>query len=491
MKSNPLADKAQNYLDKIDSRKLNILPDIEIEKIFPLDALGPVLAPAARLIADVVQVPTSVVGLSLLTTAALGAQAHYNVENDGRTNPLSLFGMSILNSGDRKTAVDDLASAPIIEWEAELLSRYNDDYPHYKNALDVYETQRSAILQDKKRTDKIAALDALTVPKRLAEPNMITGDPTIEGLQKSFYYGQPSQGLFTSEGGVFFGGHGMTNDNMLRTIAGMSQLWGGEPIRRTRGAKGESFSLHNRRLSSHLMMQPVVADKVLSNDLLKAQGFMARYLVTRPTSLAGTRKYNFKNAKKSGDLQTYNRQILRLLSRDFVTDDSGGLILAPLSMDKSAKSAWVGFYNEIEGHLGANGQLSIIGEVANKIAENTLRVAGVLCAVEDQTLISINHMSDAIQLGDYFLIEQLRLTRTSEIDIRLRNADALDKWIQELGDTITINQLQTKGPRDTGVRKSVKNARDLMAILVDHNRYWVADVDRNQNPNAWEVINNA
>lgn len=490
MSVNPLADKALEYSNQMDSHKLEVIPEIEREKSFPVEALG-VLAPAAQVIADVVQVPASVAGLSLLTTAALSAQAFYNVENDGRVCPVSLYGLSILNSGDRKTAADDLASAPIKEWEAELLCRYNEEYPRYKNKLDVYETQRSAILKDKKCSNKEAELNDLIKPQRLPEPNIITGDPTIEGLQKSFFSGQPSQGLFTAEGGVFFGGYGMSNDNKLRTIAGLSQFWGGEPIRRTRGAKGESFSLHGRRLSSHLMMQPVVADTVLTDHMMTSQGFIARFLLTKPTSLAGTRTYNFKNAKNSEAIQVYNRQMLTLLSRDVETDENGGLILKALTLDPAAKQSWVAFYNEVEGHLGANGELDIISETANKIAENALRIAGVLCAVSNSIQITIVHMSDAIELSAYFLNEQLRLAQTSELDVASRNAHELDIWIQAQGGETTINELQKSGPRSTGVRKSVICARELMGILVSHHRYMVTSYDKNMNCSSWEVTADA
>ena len=490
MSANTLADKALNHKSWMSSHKLDLIPDIEREKPFPVNALG-VLAPAAQVIADVVQVPASVAGLSLLTTAALSAQAFYNVENDGRICPVSLYGLSILNSGDRKTAADDLASAPVKEWEAELLSRYNEEYPRYKNKLDVYETQRSAILKDKKCPNKEAALNELIKPQYLPEPNIITGDPTIEGLQKSFFSGQPSQGLFTAEGGVFFGGHGMSNDNKLRTIAGLSQFWGAEPIRRTRGAKGESFSLHGRRLSSHLMMQPVVADTVLTDNMMTSQVFIARFLMAKPTSLAGTRAYNFKNAKKSEAIQVYNRQMLTLLSRDIETDENGGLILKTLSLDASAKESWVGFYNEIEGHLGANGELDIISETASKIAENALRIAGVLCATSNSVQITIDHMSDAIELSAYFLNEQLRLAQTSELDTTARNANELDKWIQSQGERTTINELQKNGPRSTGVRKSVSCARKLMEVLVDHHRYIVTGYDKHGGCCSWEVLPDA
>ena len=41
-------------------------------------------------------------------------------------------------------------------------------------------------------------------------------------------------GVFSAEGGQFIGGHGMSEDNRLKTAAALSGVWDGEPIKRVR-----------------------------------------------------------------------------------------------------------------------------------------------------------------------------------------------------------------------------------------------------------------
>ena len=41
-------------------------------------------------------------------------------------------------------------------------------------------------------------------------------------------------GSLLSEGGQFIGGHGMSDDAKLRTAAGLSAAWDGEPFKRVR-----------------------------------------------------------------------------------------------------------------------------------------------------------------------------------------------------------------------------------------------------------------
>ena len=76
---------------------------------YPLAALGKVLGAAAQAIVEVVQVPAALAAQSVLAAAAMAAQPHANALRAGQPIPLSLFALTIAESGDRKTAADRLA----------------------------------------------------------------------------------------------------------------------------------------------------------------------------------------------------------------------------------------------------------------------------------------------------------------------------------------------------------------------------------------------
>lgn len=69
-------------------------------------ALGSILAPAAKRLRETIKAPDGICGQSILAAAALVAQSPRDFEIDGRQFPLSENFMSIAESGDRKTAVD-------------------------------------------------------------------------------------------------------------------------------------------------------------------------------------------------------------------------------------------------------------------------------------------------------------------------------------------------------------------------------------------------
>ena len=90
---------------------MNIKPS-QIQAEFPYKALGEILGDAVKGISDTVQAPIAIAGQAVLTTAALIAQGHANVKMDHRVYPLSLFGLTIAGSGDRKTSMEKLETVP-------------------------------------------------------------------------------------------------------------------------------------------------------------------------------------------------------------------------------------------------------------------------------------------------------------------------------------------------------------------------------------------
>jgi hypothetical protein len=259
---------------------------------FPVNALGDVLEAATRAINDRVRAPMAICGQSTLAAATLAAQGHADIElPTGQVKPILNFFISVAATGERKSATDSEALWPIRKRENALREDYDKALPDYTNARTAYERVRDQVLKKAKGNCAAikSALEALGPPPIPPLTPMLTcPEPTYEGLCKHFVSGQPSIGIFSAEGGQFIGGHGMTQEAKLRTIAGLSCLWDGETIKRVRASDGATI-LPGRRLAVHLMAQPDVAAMMLSDPVLLNQGLLSRCLVTAPESSAGTR----------------------------------------------------------------------------------------------------------------------------------------------------------------------------------------------------------
>jgi len=458
---------------------------------FPIDALGSGLGGAARAITEVAQCPLAIAGQSVLAAAALVGQGFYNVVIDGRSSPLSLFLLTIADSGDRKSAADNIAIQPVLDWQKEARREYDAAHAQYKAERAAYDSELSRIKGDRKKSFKEKADAILALgeePRPPTSPRLLCSEPTLEGLQKSYLSGQPAQGLFSDEGGQFFGGHAMSPDSVQRSVAGLSKFWdGNRPIDRTRAASEESLLLYNRRLSIHLMVQPIIASSVLSDPLLAQQGILARFLVAATDSLAGTRFYNRQSPASRPEILEYQARLKALLDTPRETDDDGGLVLADMPLSDEAHSLWVASYNALEKGLGTGGELRHIKATVSKLPENIARMAGVMAFYDGQSEITAEHMRNAITLGSYYLRCALKLADAAEQDVDLKRASELLEWIKARGSVISISEISKAGPRGCGAR-SVKTARRLMVLLEEYGH--VITVGRNQRsqPDVWEVI---
>ncbi|MFZ2068311.1 MAG: DUF3987 domain-containing protein, partial [Xanthobacteraceae bacterium] len=283
---------------------------------FPVDALGPELAPAARAIHDRVRAPIAICGQSVLAATTLAVQGHANVGLPmGHAKPLSGFFVSVAGTGERKTAVDEEALWPVRKRETALRQAHAGERLEFENAKLAYEKVRDAATKQAKgdRGRIKQTLDALGPPPLPPlEPILTCSEPTYEGMCKLLAVGQPSIGIFAAEGGEFVGGHGMADDAKLRTASGLSKVWDGKPLDRVRALDGSTV-LPGRRVAMHLMVQPDVATIWFGDRLLVEQGLLSRVLLTAPDPASGTRLWNEASPDSNSIIKRYGARLLELL----------------------------------------------------------------------------------------------------------------------------------------------------------------------------------
>jgi hypothetical protein len=165
-------------------------------EVFPIEALGDILAPAAEAIQEIVQSPWAMCGQSVLAAATLAVQGLADVElPTGQVRPISSFFLTVAGSGERKSATDGLALDPIRSREAVLHEAYLAEMPGYINEKAAWEEARKkACSSNKGNLAAIrAALDRLgPEPAAPLHPLLMCQEPTFEGLCRALEVGQPS-----------------------------------------------------------------------------------------------------------------------------------------------------------------------------------------------------------------------------------------------------------------------------------------------------------
>lgn len=460
---------------------------------FPLDALGHIMAPAARLCNQVIKAPEAICGASFLATAHLVTQAHVDLVIDGRTSPVSNFFVTIATSGARKSGVDDVAMNPInilqksrrIDHELAQ-DKFVKDKEHYDLAF------REATGGKKTKEEREAALQNLEEPIEPKQPDLILPDVTYEGLYDYLKEHQASVGVFTDEGGSFLGGHAMKDENRIKTAAGLSKLWGkGEDGRCRRG--GGTSSIFGKRVSLHVMIQPNLGRTFMNDASLKDQGLLSRCLVASVEVKYG-RKYVAVDLSQTAEVRKYTDHVLLLLARDMNLTGKRKNILNPrkVGLSPEAKELYIRFHDSNEELMQKGRIYSEITGLASKAAEHAARIALALAAFEDLDVacVSGDWMAKGIEIVQFYLSEAVRLTDAGSVDSETEQADQLREWLKARGKSVvTLVDTYQRGPKRI---RTAKAARFAMMALQLHG--WVvpieagaADDSGTHRPEAWEV----
>lgn len=469
-----------------------LFPDLPKAERFPIESLSPVLSSAAAAISRKVQVPKAIAAQSVLAAAALAAQAHADVMLPyGQTRPLSLFLVTVAASGDRKSTADNEALWPIRKHEKNLKEEHERAHYEWKIACAAWNAEKKKIEADKKldldqRRTVLAEIGP--EPEPPLYPFLTAPEPTIEGLVKAWISAPASLGVFSAEGGMFIGGHGMSQDNRLRTAAGYSEMWDGKPIKRIRSLDGVSI-LDGRRLSMHLMVQHDAAMQFLADPLLRDQGLLSRVLVAAPESIAGTRLYRDVSPDDDAAIRAYGKRVLDILEAPWPLADGGRNELKPrtLRMSADAERIWRTFYDHVEKQCGPGSALHAVQDFAAKIAEHAARIAGVLTIVGDCAAaeIGVETMRSALTLADWYVNEAVRLQSAARTDPRLVRAQQLLDWLRSREqDEISFREIGKLAPPPF---RTKAGADDAIGVLKSHG--WL--VETSARPRKFRLIREA
>lgn len=407
---------------------------------YPIAELGPILQPAAESLRRVIQAPDAVCGASILAAASLAAQALADVEIDGRTYPLSLWMLTVAESGERKSAVDAEAMRAARAHEKTLAKAHESELEAHAAELAEWEARctDAKAKAKKSRGEGLAKVlrEIGPAPPAPLVPRVTVADFTAEGLAKLLAAGQPAVGAFTDEAALVFGGHGMTKETVTRTAGTLCKLWDSGTLDRVRAMEGAT-KLHGRRLALHLLAQPVIAERALSDDVLSGQGFLARCLLAWPQSTAGTRPYRAESLRDDAALGRMAHRLGELHREPLPLAPGERQELRPraLRLNAGAKAAWVQLHDAVETGMKPCGQFATVKPWASKTPEQVLRIAGVLALLESSAAQEIDAITigRAAELALWHLNEAVRLAGTAELSPEVRDAEALLGWCHETG----------------------------------------------------------
>lgn len=411
---------------------------------YPVDSLGPWLAPAVKALHETVKAPIALCAQSVLAAASFAAQAHFDAAMPwGEVKPLSLAMLTIGESGERKSGVDDLVLGAAKLQQEQEMEAYKSETENYEAELAAWKSaneqaKKRASAKDKGKFEDFrrAAEEVGPAPLAPVLPLRFVSDPTVEGLFKLLAQGQPSVALFSDEGGLLIGGHALNNDNALKTLARWCKLWDGAPYDRVRGGDGSGI-LYGRRMALHQLAQPEVMTTLLNDGIANGQGFLARCLVAWPQSTIGTRHVErYEWGGERPEIKRLFGRLKGLFETPPRTKDPRGQVLdpAPLRLTREAEGMAIAANNQFETLMAPNGPLCEIRDRASKAMDNAIRIAGTLAVMDHGTaakVIEVEHLQRGLELIQWYLAEALRIRGAAAIPQAVSDAELLLAWLKK------------------------------------------------------------
>lgn len=436
-------------------------------EVFPLVSPSSLITKAYMEAKLITQAPDSMIYMTAISSVSLALQGVIDVEiPTGKVSPVSLMGLTIAESGERKSSVENLFTKGIKSFQKENIECYQTQFREYQIQLELHEKKVARIkklvnLDDELECESMAKQLLELEEKKPIKPKLDLlsyEDSTIEALLSGLSENVPNAFLGSSEGGV------LLNSRAMAQTASLNAIWSGDDVTVNRKITG-SYTVESARLTVHIMTQSSALDRFIkkSKDSVRGNGFLARLLVCAPSSNIGFRQSTGIGYSRAG-IQAFNDKLYHWLSESQDISDYTNRKIVRFSNE--AKKIWQDVYNDIEVKMRPNGIFQQVADHASKLPENIARLAALIhCFNGDlNDEISAETLLESINLMSYFsgqFVKVFSAPPKCAVD-----AQNLIQWFLTLSNSgiryIKRNDIFQFGPYGTRNKKNLEQALEYL-----------------------------
>ena len=412
----------------------------------PLYALPDWVEAHVESVSGFLQVPSDLPALLALSTMAGTVQKKVEVElKPGWTEPLTLWGVAVLDSGTRKSPAFSLMTAPIGKYETELRQQADE---RRQRALDTKEILEQRLQRAKKQAVKaktqndrdMAENDVRAARDELEEhdvptiPQLWIDDITSEELLRLMSDNNGRLLAMSPEGDLFkyMAGRYDSTGAVLNTY---KKAWTGDEAARDNRMSRDDSDVPNPALSVALCAQPTVLQDLAQKRTFRGEGLLARFLYVVPQSTVGFRKTGAEvPALDQSAKAQYDRRLTRLLDlKPDGTDQTGEWIPHTLELTREARHVLWDFESSVETMLRSGGRLDGITDWGSKLVGQMARLTGLLHIAESNTThpIQAETVLRAVKLANAFIPHALNAYALLEANDETQLAQYLYRRICE------------------------------------------------------------
>jgi hypothetical protein len=413
---------------------------------FPVDAFPAPIGDMIDAVAAATETPVELAAMMGLATVAACCQNVFEVLADtGYSEPLCLWTVAALESGNRKTAVHRMMTEPLRKKEWQLceqskakITQAESERATIKERVKVLRTRLANAENSADCADNAVTQETLTrlessMPDLPISPRLWAQDITPEKLGALMADNQERLALLSDEGGLFDILAGRYS-NGIPNLDTFLQSHAGAPVRVDRGSRPPVVMQHPA-LTIGLSPQPGVLRGLTTKPGFRDRGLLARFLYAVPPSRLGYRSLKTKPVPDAV-AATYHAAIEALLSFESPRNDYGESVPFVIRLSADARREWQEFAERVECNMRPQGTYEHIKDWAGKLPGAALRVAGILhCVMHAQQQpwtvdLSLETMTHAVTVLTVLSQHALAVFDLMGADPTIDGARKVWRWIE-------------------------------------------------------------
>jgi len=395
-------------------------------------------------VAAATETPRELAAMNALAVLGTCCQTSFVVcPQSGYQEPLNIWGMAPMESGNRKTAVMQDMTQPLLEYErcqAEILkpkiAQDESDRKTMEARIQILRTQAAKSnfedFGDKQR--EVADLEK-ALPEITRLPRLLAQDITPEKLGQLMADHGEKMTLLSDEGGLFdiFAGRyngGIPNLDLLL------QSHSGSLVRVDRGSRPSVF-MNSPALTIGLSPQPDVLRGLVEKPGFRGRGLLARFFYLLPRSPLGHRTLKSTPIPPSVETQ-YHKGVSALLEIEPPRQENGSTIPYILKLNPKAYEEWNEFALDVETDMQEGKRFEYLKDWAGKLPGAAVRISGLLHCAEHAHKqpwaeeISLSTMTKALTLAAVFCNHALAAFDLMGEDPVLERSRKVWRWITRM-----------------------------------------------------------
>jgi uncharacterized protein DUF3987 len=407
--------------------------------------------------------------MMVLGVLATGCQRKFFVEIDpGYVEPLNVWPIAGLDSGNRKTAVLSAATRPLMEWAREQQESMQEKIAQAKSERETCLARIQALRVKAARTKssadfayesgEIARLES-ELPQVPKPPQLWTQDVTPERLGAIMSDNNETMSIISDEGGVFDILAGRYS-NGIPNLDLFLQSHAGSPIRVDRGSRPPVVMDHPA-LTIVLSPQPDLLHGLASKPGFRGRGLLARFLYVLPVSRLGYR--TGRTSPVPSTVSTEYAEHVRALLK-LKTSEAGPSLIR---LSAEARRELAEFNCAVEHDMRDGERFEHIRDWAGKLPGAAARIAGLFHCADNvfdnpaEAELSFDTMWRALEFATVLSVHALAAFDLMGADLSLKSARKVWAWIKRQRRTTfrardCFNALRGTFPRTSDLEPAIE-----------------------------------